>query len=146
MPKKIRVDFVKSISKFKKSDLKKSIGEINLNNKLKCLEILIAYKNQLQMEYPENIQELINAFYQTLVSIYIPIEFAEELKNNEEFLIKYFVLYNRYKRLITNKSKIDSLNLTEKERTLAAKILTEFYDLQHIQHENNFLIVTPVKL
>lgn len=140
---KVRVDFIKSIAKFKKSDLKKPAGQINIKNKLKWIDVLSKYAKGEKYEYPENISELFSAFLSTLVEVHITPEVMEQIKEKDELILNYFVLYNRYKKPIKNVDKIKNLTLCEDEKTLALSILTNFYNTTIIKdaQQNVFKIM-----
>lgn len=141
---KVRVDFIKSIAKFKKSDLKKPTGQINMKNKLKWIDVLSKYARGEEYEYPENIKELFSVFLSTLVEVHITPEVMEQIKGKDELLLNYFVLFNRYKKPVKNVDKIKNLILSEEEKTLALSILTNFYNTTIIKDiQQNIFKLTP---
>jgi len=156
MSKEPSLDFLKSISKFKKNTLKKKSGKYNYQSRIKLIDDFLItkkeyesgrYKQTLESNPPVDMAEQIKHritrfkyFLETLPNeIMIPKSLYDSF-NNKEDIYKYFITFRRKNKVCFNiVEKIDKLELET-----ASKIIDNFYIIDNLESNKNTISIKKI--
>lgn len=154
MAKEPSLDFIKSISAFKKNSLKKKSGVANSKTKLKMIDDFLITKKELssgnynrllqnegtQKDLKEQIAHRIKRYEHFL--LYLPSEILvpKEMYTSfaEDDIYKYFISSRRKNKVVTSILK----EYHDYELEIAKKIVDNFYITDNVKVEGNLVAIS----
>lgn len=159
MAKEPSLDFIQSISKFKKSFTKKKSGNANYKTRLKMLDDFLITKNFLEngnyktilndpgqeQELKEQITHRISRYRFFLESlpeqILIPKDLYDSFKDKDD-IYKYFISFRRKNAVVHH--LVDSP--TENELATAMKIMDNFYNIHNAGFDKKYWVIQRIHI